>query len=207
MLWGFAVTYVFVRALPANEFRTFLLLIAFNNFTISAEFGITNVIYARLRRHWLGRQEAGVDSGDFRHEEIGVLFLFLTSLIVIGGAVVIGAMALGWIHTQMPAIFLIFFFGSALNILLLLAKRALAAVDRNLLWELTDIIRRLAGLAVLLAVLKGMGLLVSVSVAARHQHGGGGAGHGADPPPRGHALRPLARLAARRRACQAHLSA
>ncbi len=163
MLWGFAVTYVFVRALPANEFRTFLLLIAFNNFTISAEFGITNVIYARLRRHWLGRQDAGVDSGDFRHEEIGVLFLFLTSLIVIGGAVVIGAMALGCIRTEMPAIFLIFFFGSALNILLLLAKRALAAVDRNLLWEMTDIIRRLAGLGVLLAVLKGMGLLVSVS--------------------------------------------
>lgn len=163
MLWGFAVTYVFVRALSANEFRTFLLLIAFNNFTISAEFGITNVIYARLRRHWLGRQDAGVDSGDFRHEEIGVLFLFLTSLIVIGGAVVIGAMALGWIHTEMPAIFLIFFFGSALNILLLLAKRALAAVDRNLLWELTDIVRRVAGLAVLFAVLEGMELLVSVS--------------------------------------------
>jgi hypothetical protein len=158
MLWGFAVTYVFVRALPANEFRTFLLLIAFNNFTISAEFGITNVIYARLRRHWLGRQDAGVDSGDFRHEEIGVLFLFLTSLIVIGGAVVIGAMALGCIRTEMPAIFLIFFFGSALNILLLLAKRALAAVDRNLLWEMTDIIRRLAGLGVLLAVLKGAAL-------------------------------------------------
>jgi len=163
MLWGFAVTYVFVRVLPANEFRTFLLLIAFNNFTISAEFGITNVIYARLRRHWLGRQDAGVDSGDFRHEEIGVLFLFLTSLIVIGGAVVICAMALGWIRTEMPAIFLIFFFGSALNILLLLAKRALAAVDRNLLWEMTDIIRRLAGLGVLLAVLKGMDLLISAS--------------------------------------------
>lgn len=163
MLWGFAVTYVFVRALPANEFRTFLLLIAFNNFTISAEFGITNVIYARLRRYWLGRQDEGVEAGDFRHEEIGVLFLFLTSLIVIGGAVVIGAMALGWINTAMPAIFLIFFFGSALNILLLLAKRALAAVDRNLLWEMTDIIRRLLGLAVLFAVLAGMGLLASVS--------------------------------------------
>ena len=52
MLWGFAVTYVFVRVLPGDEFRAFLLLIAFNNFTISAEFGITNVIYARLRRHW-----------------------------------------------------------------------------------------------------------------------------------------------------------
>lgn len=163
MIWGFAVTYVFVRALPANEFRTFLLLIAFNNFTISAEFGITNVIYARLRRYWLGRQGEGVDSGDFRHEEIGVLFLFLTSLIVIGGGVVIGAMALGWVRTGMPAIFLIFFFGSALNILLLLAKRALAAVDRNLLWELTDIIRRLLGLAALFAVLAGMSLIASVS--------------------------------------------
>jgi O-antigen/teichoic acid export membrane protein len=164
MIWGFAVTYVFVRALPAEEFRAFLLLIAFNNFTISAEFGITNVIYSRLRRYWLGAGEGiGVEQGDFRHEEIGVLFLFLTSLIVIGGAVVIGAMLLGVIRTQMPAIFLIFFFGSALNILLLLAKRALAAVDRNLLWELTDIARRLAGLAALFSVLEGLSLLASVT--------------------------------------------
>lgn len=164
MIWGFAVTYVFVRALPADEFRTFLLLIAFNNFTISAEFGITNVIYARLRRHWLGEQAAATAESDFRHEEIGVLFLFLTSLIVAGGAVVAGAMATGLIRTHMPAVFLLFFFGSALNILLLLAKRALAAVDRNLIWELTDIARRVLGLAALFAVLGGLGLLASVSL-------------------------------------------
>ena len=161
MLWGFAVTYVFVRVLPGDEFRAFLLLIAFNNFTISAEFGITNVIYARLRRHWLGRA-AEEGSSDFRHEEIGVLFLFLASLIVLGGAVVAGAMLLRWIETAMPAIFLIFFFASALNIVLLLAKRALAAVDRNLLWELTDIGRRVVGLIALFAVLGGLSLLASV---------------------------------------------
>lgn len=164
MIWGFAVTYVFVRVLPGDEFRAFLLLIAFNNFTISAEFGITNVIYARLRRHWLGEHAAATGESDFRHEEIGVLFLFLTSLIVIGGAVVIGAMLLGWIRTAMPAIFLLFFFGSALNILLLLAKRALAAVDRNLVWELTDIGRRVLGLAALFAVLAGLSLMASVTL-------------------------------------------
>ena len=163
MVWGFAVTYVFVRVLPGDEFRAFLLLRAFNNFTISAEFGITNVIYSRLRRYWLGRGEDEGDPSDFRHEEIGVLFLFLASLIGIGGGVVAGAMLLGAIRTAMPDVFLIFFFGSALNILLLLAKRALAAVDRNLVWELADIARRLLGLAALFAVLGGLSLMVSVS--------------------------------------------
>lgn len=162
MLWGFAVTYVFVRVLPDAEFRAFLLLIAFNNFTISAEFGITNVIYTRLRRHWLGRADEAGES-DFRPEEIGVLFLFLASLILLGGAAVACAMLLGWIRTGMPAIFLIFFFASSLNIMLLLAKRALAAVDRNLVWELTDIARRVAGLAALFAVLAGMSMLTSVT--------------------------------------------
>src|SRR3546814_4746074 len=50
LIWGFAVTYVFVRVLPLREFQSFLLLVAFGNFTISAEFGLTSIIYARLRR-------------------------------------------------------------------------------------------------------------------------------------------------------------
>ena len=168
MLWGFAVTFVFVRALPGAEFQAFLLLIAFNNFTQSAEFGLTNVIYARLRRWWLARGGAGDEGsgqgGDFRREEIGVLFLFLGTLVVGGGLAVAAAIRAGWIGTDLPAIFLIFFFASALNVLLLLAKRALAAVDRNLLWEALDCIRRVLGLAILLAVLAGFDLMASVSL-------------------------------------------
>lgn len=159
MLWGFAVTFVFVRALPTQEFRAFLLLIAFNNFTLSAEFGLTNVIYARLRRFWLARGGGKGDGGDFRLEEIGVLFAFLIALILGGGILVAAAIALGWIRTALPAVFLLFFFASALNLLLLLAKRALAAVDRNLVWEGIDILRRIAGLALLFIVLLGADML------------------------------------------------
>ncbi|MEZ5656829.1 MAG: hypothetical protein R3E04_13265 [Sphingobium sp.] len=159
MLWGFAVTYSFIRVLPQQEFSAFLLLIAFNNFTISAEFGITTVIYARLRRFWLGQRDDGTEAGTFRREEIGVLFLFLIMLIVIGAVVVIAAMAAGWIRTELPAVFLLFFFASGLNLLLLLAKRALAAVDLNLVWELSDIGRRILGLGVLAAILAGVELV------------------------------------------------
>lgn len=167
MLWGFAVTFVFARALPGAEFQAFLLLIAFNNFTQSAEFGLTNVIYSRLRRHWLARngQEKSLgDGGDFRREELGVLFLFLGGIVVAGALIVALAIALGWIRTGLPGIFLIFFLASALNVLLLLAKRALAAVDRNLLWEALDFLRRVLGLAILFAVLAGFDLMASVSL-------------------------------------------
>lgn len=160
MLWGFAVTFVFVRMLAQAEFQAFLLLIAFNNFTQSAEFGLTNVIYARLRRWWL----AGREGGDFRREEIGVLFLFLGALVLGGGAVAAGAILAGWIRTDLPGLFLIFFLASALNILLLLSKRAMAAIDRNLLWEGVDFLRRVTGLALLLAVLAGFDLMASVSL-------------------------------------------
>lgn len=169
MLWGFAVTFVFVRMLPGAEFKAFLLLVAFNNFTQSAEFGLTNIIYARLRRWWLARDGGGRElrpgeDGDFRREEIGVLFLFLGALILGGGAVVAAAILAGWIGTDLPGLFLIFFFASALNMLLLLAKRALAAVDRNLLWEAVDFVRRMLGLGILLAVLAGFDLMASVSL-------------------------------------------
>ena len=69
LIWGFAVTFVFVRVLPIAEFQAFLLLVAFGNFTISAEFGLTSIIYARLRRHWLGRGE-GTDEAVAR--EVGL---------------------------------------------------------------------------------------------------------------------------------------
>jgi len=167
MLWGFAVTFVFVRMLPGAEFQAFLLLIAFNNFTQSAEFGLTNVAYARLRRWWLARAGAAGGAGgdgDFRREEIGVLFLFLGALVLGGAAAAAGAIWAGWIRTDLPGLFLIFFLASALNLLLLLAKRALAAVDRNLLWEGLDCVRRLLGLAILLAVLAGFDLMASVSL-------------------------------------------
>lgn len=167
MLWGFAVTFVFVRVLSGAEFQAFLLLIAFNNFTQSAEFGLTNVVYARLRRYWLARTGEGGQpgaGGDFRQEEIGMLFLFLGGLVVGGGVLVAVAILIGWIRTDLPAIFLIFFLASALNVLLLLARRALAAVDRNLLWEMLDCVRRVMGLGLLLAVLAGFDLIASVSL-------------------------------------------
>jgi len=136
--------------------------VAFNNFTISAEFGLTNIIYSRLRRFWLGDETEGEQR--FRHEEIGVLILFLGALIIVASLLVATMIALGWINTQLPAIFLIFFLAAALNVLLLLAKKTLAAMDCNLAWEMVDISRRVLGLVALFAVLGGFSLLHSVAV-------------------------------------------
>ena len=159
MLWGFAVTYVFVRVLEPADFRAFLLLVAFNNFTISAEFGLTNIIYARLRRFWLGQGE-----GAFRLEEIGALFVALLGLILLASFIILGGLALGWIVTGVPLLFLLFFIASALNVQALLAKRALAAIDRNLMWEGLDLGRRLCAVIALVSVLLGFDLLASVVV-------------------------------------------
>ncbi|MFB0872158.1 MULTISPECIES: hypothetical protein [unclassified Sphingobium] len=159
LVWGFAVTFVFVRVLPIDEFQSFLLLVAFGNFTISAEFGLTSIIYARLRRHWLG-SDAG-ESG-FRLEEMGVLFLFLALLMVCATAILIGALAAGLMATGMPLLFLLFFLSACLNLPALLAKRALAAVDGNFLWEALDCGRRVVTIALLMAILAGMDPRLSV---------------------------------------------
>ena len=161
LIWGFAVTYVFVRVLPIAEFRAFLLLVAFGNFTISAEFGLTSIIYARLRRHWLG---GDVEDGGFRPEEMGVLFLFLALLIVGGTLVLVAALAAGALFTQMPLLFLLFFLSACLNLPALLAKRALAAVDGNFLWEALDCLRRLFTIGLLAAILAGLDPRLSVAL-------------------------------------------
>jgi O-antigen/teichoic acid export membrane protein len=161
MIWGFAVTYVFVRALPIGEFRAFLLLVAFGNFTASAEFGVTAIAYARLRRHWLGQVE---DGGDFRLEEIGFLLAVLIGLVAVA-ALVMGGLMLGHVvHTGYPMLFMLFFVSACFNAVLLLMKRALAATEHNLFWEVLDVTRRIATLAILLAVLAGFDITISVAL-------------------------------------------
>ncbi len=163
LIWGFAVTYVFVRVLPLTEFQAFLLLVAFGNFTISAEFGLTSIIYARLRRHWLGSDAATEDSG-FRLEEMGILFLFLGLLITGGVLILLIALAAGGLKTAMPLLFLLFFLSACLNLPALLAKRALAAVDGNFIWEALDCLRRVMTIALLLAILGGLDPRLSVAL-------------------------------------------
>lgn len=162
LIWGFAVTFVFVRVLPLAEFQAFLLLVAFGNFTVSAEFGLTSIIYARLRRHWLG---SGVgEDGAFRLEEMGVLFLFLGLLILGATLILLFALAAGALSTGMPLLFLLFFLSACLNLPGLLAKRALAAVDGNFLWEMLDCGRRVVTIALLLAILSGLDPRLSVAL-------------------------------------------
>lgn len=168
LVWGFAVTFVFVRVLPIAEFQAFLLLVAFGNFTISAEFGLTSIIYARLRRHWLERQgvsgQDDASAGGFRLEEMGILFLFLALLVIGGTFFLIIALMFGWLDTAMPALFLLFFLSACLNLPALLAKRALAAVDGNFLWEALDCGRRVLTIGLLLAILTGLDPRLSVAL-------------------------------------------
>ena len=158
MAWGFVVTFVFVRLLPIGEFRTFILLIAFANFTVSAELGLTSIVYSRLRRDRIAGE------GRFRSEEIGTLFWLMTAIILIGAGLIGGAIALGLIPTRHPLLFIAFYGVSAINLLTVLARRALAALDHNLWWETLDFIRRFAGIALLLASLIGLPILDSALI-------------------------------------------
>jgi hypothetical protein len=158
MVWGFAVTFVFVRLLPIAEFRAFLLLVALANFTVSADFGFSGILYARLRRFRLGTDEAGT----FRPQDVAMLFAFMGGAVLLGALLIGAGLATGHIGTQRPALFLAFYLLTAANIFALLAKRALAALDHNLFWELTDAVRRTLSLLLLFAALAGVPILLSV---------------------------------------------
>jgi hypothetical protein len=164
MAWGFAVTYVFVRLLPFGEFRAFLLLVAFGNFTVSAELGLTTIVYTRVRRYWLAQAGEGAADHGFRHEEPGVMVLLFLGLMLAGTAVVVVAIGTGLIATGRPLLFILFFLTACLNLFAALARRMLAAVDRNLVWDLMDMARRVALLALLGAALLGLNLELAVGL-------------------------------------------
>lgn len=156
MLWGFATTFVFVRLLELSDFRAFLILVAFANFTISAEFGFSNVLYSRLRRKVLD------DAGSFASEELGVVFTFMVMVVVLGAAALTLAVSSGWISTTRSQLFLAFYLLSALNLVVTLMRKLLAAIDRNLWWEWLDLARRMICLALLLCALAGLSLELSI---------------------------------------------
>lgn len=158
MLWGFVVTFVFVRLLPLDEFRSFLLLIAFANFTVSAELGLSAIAYTRLRRARVG------EGGNFSPSEVVALLWILGGLVLLGAALIVMALASGWLKTAYPVLFVTFYIVAAFNLLTLLARRALAAIDHNLWWEVLDSIRRISGIVLLLAALGPISILASVIV-------------------------------------------
>lgn len=161
MIWGFAVTFVFVRILPIGEFKAFLLLVAFANFTVSADFGFSGIIYARLRRSRVGEEVA---AHEFRPEEVAMLFAFMAAVVLIGGIGIAACLATGRITTQHPSLFMAFYALCATNIFGLLVKRALAALDHNLLWEAIDAVRRGLSIILLLVALAGVPILMSVAL-------------------------------------------
>ncbi len=156
MLWGFVVTFVFVRLLPMDEFRAFLLLVAFANFTVSEELGISAIAYSRLRRDRVSGE------GSFRAEEIVALLWLLGGIILLGALLILAAIGSGLLKTDYPGLFIAFYGVAAINLLTLLARRTLAALDHNLWWEALDFIRRVSGIGLLLAALIGLPLMASV---------------------------------------------
>lgn len=154
--WGLASTYVFARVLVDIELANFIVLIALANFTIGAELGISNILYDRLRRAHIG-----VDN-DFAFAELAALLAVLFTAVAMATGGVGVAIALGVISTGLPALFVALFALAAVNMVVLLAKRSLAAIDRNLGFEAIDIARRLINLALMLAVLSGFDATLSI---------------------------------------------
>lgn len=162
MLWGFAVTFIFVRLLPGADFQLFLMMMAFNNLVSSTEFGLSNIIYSRLRHFWLG--DGNIEGLDFRREEIGALFAALTLLVLVSTLIVAGVFVFHASPPAYPVALVLFFLSAALSLQVLVIKRGLAAIDRNLLWEGIDLARRLISLAALVAMLGGLAPIASALV-------------------------------------------
>ncbi|MBN8832582.1 MAG: hypothetical protein J0G94_18635, partial [Sphingomonadales bacterium] len=80
----------------------------------------------------------------------------------LGACLIALGIAAGLISTSHPGLFIAFYGVSALNLLAVLAKRVLAALDHNLWWEGVDFVRRILGVALLVASLVGLPILDSV---------------------------------------------
>lgn len=153
-VWGFAFTWVAIRALGLSDYAFVAVLIAIAGLVLQADFGLSSLLFARLRK-------AHVIEADTHGERNLLLAMLTLSVGVTLSAIAIFAVAvlvggLGPARLGIAAVLL--FAGIALNLPWQPVRVTLNAHDAFLHSEVIEFFRRSATLLATLAMLRGLPL-------------------------------------------------
>lgn len=151
MIWGFALTAIMVRAVGITEYARYVLVAAVGIYLSAADFGVSFLIYSRLREAFLK-----ADVSPLREPVAAALSLYV---LVTGAAVLLFVPLGGWLlppgETDFVALVL-FFCISALNLPWLMVRAMGNAVDKYMVFELLDVLRRVAHTGLISLMLMGV---------------------------------------------------
>lgn len=137
VLWGFVLMAVMVRAIGLEQYAYYVLIGAVGIYIASADLGISNVLYARLRYGYLGD---GIVSliAPARGAIVIYIVVSATAALCYAGYLLVGAPT----EVGSSAGLFLFFVATLANVPWIVVRSAVAAIDRHLEFEIVDFGRR-----------------------------------------------------------------
>ncbi len=152
LLAGLVQTFVFARVLDPELFSLFILVGALGVSMWLFDLGLSKILFVRMRKHFLaGEDTFGVGA---QANAVAVFYAAVIALAAVACAVL---MALRSDLSALEAVELgLFFFFSAFNLTWFVLRNASLAVDEYIFFETLESCRRLAYIALMLALLAGL---------------------------------------------------
>jgi O-antigen/teichoic acid export membrane protein len=151
---GFLQTFVFARVLTPQDFSIFILIGTFGVSLWLFDLGAAKIVFVRQR----SRNLAQSSDGEVTAQSSAVVLLY-GLMVLTGTAICFAVLALAPSVTLWQAAeFSLFFSFSALNLVWFLLRNVSNAVDEFIRFEMLDVVRRIAVIGVMLALLIGLPL-------------------------------------------------
>ena len=158
LLAGLIQTFVFARVLDPERFSVFILVGATGVSMWLFDLGLPKILFVRLRERFL----AGTDTQPVA-AEANAIAIFYAALVALGALVCFAVMAMRpAVTTWQAAEFGLFFLFSALNLAWFVLRNVSVAVDEYIFFESLEALRRVAYIALMLAMLAGLPFSVFV---------------------------------------------
>jgi len=160
---GLFQTFVFAHVLSPQRFSVFILVAAIGYSLWFCDLGIVKLLFVRLRERFLCDDQIGTVAG-----HAGAVIVFYMSLVLAGTVLCFAFMAMrSGVSIREAAEFALFFLFVALNLVWFALRNIAVAVDRYVLFEALEGMRRvgyLVGLAAMYAGLPLIAMLIALNL-------------------------------------------
>ena len=158
---GLVQTFVFARILSPDRFSVFILVGTLGVTLWLFDLGMSKIIFVRMREWFLSGR-----AGHTIAQQATAIIALYAVLAIAGTAICFFVSVIGFSTSTMHALeFALFFLFTSLNLVWFAIRNVSVAVDEFVAFELLEVIRRVAHLAVTLAMLAGLSLMMFLIIA------------------------------------------
>lgn len=148
---SFGLVFALIRKLPESTYATFILVSAVGAYVLAVDLGFSSVVFTKVRKAFLDQRPE-----DARPIVVGAVAIY-AGVIVVAQASFCGAMMLGLIPPDWRLTFGLYFLTVLLALPWNVIRATAAGLERFMLFESVEAVRRLAVVGLVFAMTRGLG--------------------------------------------------